>query len=255
MAAKSNEKRTVFVREYLVDRNGTRAAIAAGYASRSASVTSCRMLRNVKVQAEITELTQERLKRLEVTADNVLRELAKIAFANIADYLAVQDDGSVSIDLSRIGLIEAAAIADLKIDECLTGSGQDQKRFRRTRLKLASKTTALELLGKHLKLWTDRAQPTHHVNLAEEIRKGRERVLRGMSDAELNAKIKELENELQIRTPKFDIEFVAPASIIRSAATMAPLNMSSARATQSHCVFPNTSSSKLRNPANVSVVG
>src|SRR4051794_28599700 len=80
MAAKTSEKRAVFVREYLVDRNGTRAAIAAGYAPRSASVTSCRLLRNAKVQGEVVGLANERLGRLEVTADAVLQELAKVAF-------------------------------------------------------------------------------------------------------------------------------------------------------------------------------
>jgi len=63
---KAEEKRSLFVREYLVDRNGTRAAIAAGYAPRSASVTSCRLLRNAKVKAEVSELTDERLGRLEI---------------------------------------------------------------------------------------------------------------------------------------------------------------------------------------------
>jgi phage terminase small subunit len=206
MVLKNAEKRVIFIREYMVDRNGTRAAIAAGYARNSASVTASRMLRNAKVQVEIEEITQERLKRLEVTAGNVLRELAKIAFANIGDYLAVQDDGSISIDLSRIGPLEAAAITDLKIEECVTGSGQNQKRFRRTRLRLTSKTTALELLGKHLKLWTDRSSSQHHVSLAERMRKARERVLRGMTDAELNEKIKELEMQLESRKPRISSE-------------------------------------------------
>jgi hypothetical protein len=44
--------------------------------------------------------------------------------------------------------------------------------------------------------------------LVEEMRKARERVLRGMSDAELNAKIKELEEELGSRNPKIKIEFI-----------------------------------------------
>src|SRR5215470_17952970 len=110
MAAKTKLKRAVFVREYLVDRNGTRAAIAAGYAPRSASVTSCRLLRNAKVQAEVSELTEERLERLEVTADTVLQELAKIAFANMGDFLSVGVDGSITVDVSRITPAQGAAL-------------------------------------------------------------------------------------------------------------------------------------------------
>jgi phage terminase small subunit len=205
---KAQEKRSIFVREYLVDRNGTRAAIAAGYAPKSASVTSCRLLRNAKVQAAVSELTEERLERLEVTADAVLQELAKIAFANMGDYLAVEADGSIAVDISEITPVQAAGLADLRIDEYEANNS----RFRRTRIKLASKIRALELLGKHLRLWSDRAQPTNNLNLAEEIRKARQRVLRGMSDAELDEKIKKLQRELESRTPKFNVEFVPAAS-------------------------------------------
>jgi len=208
MAAKTVKKRAVFVREYLIDRNGTRAAIAAGYAPGSASVTSCRLLRNAKVQATVSELTEERLERLEITADAVLQELAKIAFANMGDYLSVRDDGSICVDLSEITPNQAAGLADLRIDEYTSARGN----IRRTRLRLGPKMRALELLGKHLNLWSDRFDHERSVNLAEEIRKARERVLRGMSDEELTSKIKELEAQLELRTPKFNIEFVPAAS-------------------------------------------
>lgn len=202
---KPQDRRTIFVREYLVDRNGTRAAIAAGYAPRSASVTSCRLLRNAKVRAAVSELTEERLERLEVTADTVLQELAKIAFANMKDYWSVRDDGSVYVDLSRITAVQAAGLADLRIDEYESETG----RIRRTRVKIGPKTRALELLGKHLKLWTDRAEAAHDVTLSERMKRARERVLRGMSDAELEAKVKELQAQLDSRHPKLNIEFVS----------------------------------------------
>lgn len=196
-----------------MDRNGTRAAIAAGYSPKSASVTSCRLLRNAKVQAEVFQATEQRLERLEVTADAVIQELAKIAFANMKDYWSVREEGSLYVDLSRITAVQAAGLADLRIDEYESASG----RIRRTRVKLGPKTKALELLGKHLKLWNDKAQSTqHHVNLAEEIRKGRERVLRGMSDEELDAKIKELQAQLESRHPKIDVRFVKPDSALRA---------------------------------------
>jgi hypothetical protein len=39
--------------EYCIDLNGTRAAIAAGYSPRSASVAAARLVKNAKVRAEI----------------------------------------------------------------------------------------------------------------------------------------------------------------------------------------------------------
>jgi phage terminase small subunit len=161
-AAKSSEKRAVFVREYLVDRNGTRAAIAAGYTPRSASVTSCRLLKNAKVQAEVSQATEQRLERLEVTADAVIQELAKIAFANLHDCLSLRPDGSISVDLARITPTQAAGLADLRIDEYRSEKGC----MTRTRLKLGAKTRALELLGKHLALWTDHPEPKPNLSFS-----------------------------------------------------------------------------------------
>lgn len=208
MAAKTTQKRAVFVREYLVDRNGTRAAIAAGYAPRSASVTSCRLLRNAKVQSAVSEMTGERLERLEVTADAVIQELAKMAFANMKDYLSIREDGSIGVDLSRITAVQAAGLSDLRIDEFESERG----RIRRTRISLGSKARALELLGKHLKLWNERSESKNSdtEGLAERMEKARKRVLQAMSDAELNDKIKQLETELESRTPKFNIQFINP---------------------------------------------
>jgi phage terminase small subunit len=202
---KAQEKRSLFVREYLVDRNGTRAAIAAGYAPRSASVTSCRLLRNAKVKAEVSELTEERLEHLEITADTVLQELAKIAFANMKDYWSVRDDGSLYVDLSRITAVQAAGLADLRIDEYESRTGC----IKRTRVKLGPKTRALELLGKHVGLWSDRAEGAqHNATLRERLERARERMLRGMSDEELTAKIKELQTQLESRHPKFHVQFL-----------------------------------------------
>ena len=195
--SKAQAKQAIFVREYMIHRNGTKAAIAAGYAPRSASVTSCRLLRNAKVQSTVAELTDERLDRLEITADTVLQELAKIAFANMKDYLAVETDGSISVDVSQISPNQASALADLRIDVFVSEKG----RIRRRRVRLASKTRALELLGKHLKLWADRTEAKHeHMEgLADRIKKARERVVRGMSEEELEAKIKELQMQLESR--------------------------------------------------------
>lgn len=48
--AKLTFRRARFVAEYLVDGNGTRAAIAAGYGVAGAPVAAFRLLRNDKVQ-------------------------------------------------------------------------------------------------------------------------------------------------------------------------------------------------------------
>jgi hypothetical protein len=46
------------------------------------------MLRNVEVAAEIQRLMDLRAERTQVHADHVVRELARVAFSNIADVAA-----------------------------------------------------------------------------------------------------------------------------------------------------------------------
>jgi hypothetical protein len=70
---RTSHRETVFVREYLRDLNGTRAAIAAGYSSKTAYVAASRMLRKVKVQVLLKQLMEERQQRLDISADRVLQ--------------------------------------------------------------------------------------------------------------------------------------------------------------------------------------
>jgi len=44
----------------------------------------------VKVQAPIQELTDRRMKGLDLSADKVLEELARLGFSNMLDYVTIQ---------------------------------------------------------------------------------------------------------------------------------------------------------------------
>ncbi len=68
-------KQERFCREFLVDLNGTKASVRAGYSERSAHVTASRLLTNTKVAARVAELQAETAKRLEVTVDSVMADL------------------------------------------------------------------------------------------------------------------------------------------------------------------------------------
>ena len=76
-----NAKQLQFVREYLVDMNGTQAAIRAGYSKVGARVQANRLLTNVDVRAAIAKMADKRAKKTEVTQEQVVVELRKIAFS------------------------------------------------------------------------------------------------------------------------------------------------------------------------------
>ena len=79
------EKQRRFVDEYLVDLNATQAAIRAGYSERSASAIGCENLSKPELADAISMAQAERSSRTKVTADDVLRELWRIATTSSSD--------------------------------------------------------------------------------------------------------------------------------------------------------------------------
>lgn len=75
-------KQRLFVDEYIIDLNGTQAAIRAGYSKRTAQEQSSRLLSNVMVQDAINEAIADRRKRLRIDADTVLFQWWQIANAD-----------------------------------------------------------------------------------------------------------------------------------------------------------------------------
>lgn len=89
---KLTAKQQKFIDEYLIDLNATRAYKAAYPKCKSdeaANAASSRLLRNVKVQEQISKEQQDIQDRTKITQDRVVQELAKIAFSNATDYVEV----------------------------------------------------------------------------------------------------------------------------------------------------------------------
>lgn len=154
---KLTPKQIRFVDEYLVDFNATQAAIRAGYSPKTAAAAAARLLRNVNIQVEIARRQKDLQKRTEISQDRVVKELARIAFANIADYLHVEtqtrtkDDGTevtyqtvMFNETQELSADQRAALAVVK---------QSVNGFE---LKLHDKIKALELLGRHIGMFNDK---------------------------------------------------------------------------------------------------
>ena len=158
--ASANDRRERFAEEYIVDLNVTQAAIRAGYSPKSAHVTGQRLLKHAKVIATIRQLKLKRSERLEISADRVIHELARIGFANMADYINVTADGDAFVDLSALDRDKAAAISEVTVEDFKDGRGEDARDVRRIKFKLADKRGALVDLGRHLGLFKDKVELT-----------------------------------------------------------------------------------------------
>ncbi|MCI9190537.1 MAG: terminase small subunit [Lachnospiraceae bacterium] len=145
--AKLTDKQRRFVDEYLIDLNGTQAAIRAGYSAKTANEQASRMLANVSIQQAVSEAMAERSKRTGVNQDRIVLELARIAFLKMTD--VVDSEGRIKENASEDDL---ACIESIKYKHSDTETGSSTER----EVKTASKLKAMELLGKHLGMWNDR---------------------------------------------------------------------------------------------------
>lgn len=75
MAALANLKHETFCQEYIVDYNGTQAAIRAGYSKKTAGVQASKLLKNANILARIRELQEERMAQLSLDQNFVVLQI------------------------------------------------------------------------------------------------------------------------------------------------------------------------------------
>jgi phage terminase small subunit len=161
------DKQARFVDEYLIDLNATQAAIRAGYDPKWAKTNTTKLLTNTNVQAYLAERQKALSERTEITQDRVLKELAKIGFADIRKAVKwsptlgeqvvgddmVQTNGVMLIDSNLLDDDTAAAVSEI----AQTAQG--------IKIKLHDKRAALVDIGRHLGMFTDKVDLTGNVKL------------------------------------------------------------------------------------------
>ncbi len=132
-----------FCNEWLKIGVGARAALAAGYAKSSASVTACRLLEKDHIKARIEELSNDTARVIGVTPAMLANELKKLSFANIADvrtsWVKLEDFNKLSADVK-------AAISEIE-HETKTVKGE---KVEMVKIKMHNKVGAIEALNKML---------------------------------------------------------------------------------------------------------
>jgi phage terminase small subunit len=161
MTPLENAKHEIFARHIVEGMSGRDAYRAAGYSTASDESTDAaasRLLSDVKVAARVEELKAAAARASTVTAARVLNELAKLAFANMADYMRAGPDGDPYLDFSKLTRDQAAALVEVTVDDFRDGRGDDARTVRRVRFKLADKRAALVDIGKHLGMFKERVE-------------------------------------------------------------------------------------------------
>lgn len=127
-------KQERFCQELLVDNNQTQAAIRAGYPGKAAAAQASRLLTNAKIKARVTELRGEQSERTRVTADYVIENLTEVVER-------CMERAPVMVREGRRMVQEVDADGNHVWQFNSNGANR-----------------ALELLGKHLKLFADRVE-------------------------------------------------------------------------------------------------
>jgi phage terminase small subunit len=162
----------IFVAEYLLDHDANAAADRAGYPN---GAWGKRVLRKQAVRRAIAEEEEKQRARLAVTPENIMTELAKVAFSNGRDFFPGKGQ---TLDLQQLDVDKTAAIQDFQLDEQIDpNTGQI---YRRTRVKLYDKNAALRDLARCIGMMREEhvltiehkiksMTPQERVDLAQEL--------------------------------------------------------------------------------------
>ena len=149
-------KQRRFVEEYLSNGENAAAAYRVAYKTNASDSTvernAFRLLKNAKVAPVIQEAhgrakkrTDKIMERYAITKENVLREFARIGFADVTDVVSIAEG---RLKVSDTGdLTEDARRSISEISETINESGD-----RTIKVKSHSKIAALTALAKHLGL-------------------------------------------------------------------------------------------------------
>lgn len=166
-------KQLKFCYEYVKDRNGTQAYVRAGYAGKGARASASKLLTNPNVRHKINQLIAEQIDRIKLDTEFVIRELLKHATIDLAD--AYDENGELK-DIKDMPEPLRKAIVAIETEELFDGQGKDREQIGYAKkIKLCDKTKSLELLGKHLKMFTDVTEHRAGESLAEALKQARQR--------------------------------------------------------------------------------
>ena len=144
MAKLKKRSHEAFCEAYVAYLNGAKAAISAGYSQKTARVKASQLLTIVNIQRRIDELFAEKRKRLQIDTDQVLTDLAAVAFLDPGDVMSWDDNG-----IYLRPMVEISDAARLAVAKIVINKNSKQVTFH-------DKPRALDAIAKHLGLYRSR---------------------------------------------------------------------------------------------------
>jgi phage terminase small subunit len=144
-----------FVDEYLKCLNGTKAAIAAGYSSKTARVTASQLLTKPNIQTALEAANAKRQQQTGVTPERVLRDIDCAATLDIA--LLFDEQGYLKPVRDLPLEVRQAVVSIEVVRRNLTAGDGTVEHVHK--VKLVDKGKMLELLARHVGLFEPEPLP------------------------------------------------------------------------------------------------
>jgi phage terminase small subunit len=151
------DKQELFCQEYIIDLNATKAAQRAGYSRKTAYSEGSRLLKNVEIRTRIAELMDERSKRTLVDQDFVVNSLLKV------HERCMQQVPVMIFDPVKKALVQKKEEVEDEEGNVTAGGVYE--------FDSNGANRSLELLGKHLAMFTDKTDNKHQVTEIKITRK------------------------------------------------------------------------------------
>jgi len=143
MSTKITDKQKTFCKEFMIDLNGTQAAIRTGYSEKTANEQASRLLANVNIQGYLQKLKDKRSNKLEITAEGILKELYNWAYGDFTELmeLSMQEIKELPVEIRR--LITG-------FERVITSGDNPSEKLKVT---FVDKKAAMDMINKHISFY------------------------------------------------------------------------------------------------------
>lgn len=157
-------------------KTNTAAEIGAGYSEKCAASQGGVRSKRPHIIAAIAEMRAAKAKILEPLRDKVTKELQRLAFANIDDYIHVDEEGLPQVDFTNATREHLSAVTSVKTKRrtIYNAKGDVVGVEKEAAFTLADKYKGLELLGRDIGMFKP-ADQTITIDIADRLLEARKR--------------------------------------------------------------------------------